>query len=104
MQYNSASYVYSRHDSVCLTYGIEPDQLNSVCRTDREMAEQRRGPGRPRTRNVEPEQAAGNAGVPWQQMQQQNQMMMQMMQGMQGQQPPAPVPVPQAPAGPDFRA
>ncbi|XP_058775978.1 uncharacterized protein LOC131650279 [Vicia villosa] len=72
------------------------------------MAEQRRGPGRPRTRNVEPEQAAGNAGVPWQQiiqqMQQQNQMMMQMMQGMQGQQPPAPVPVPQAPAGPDFRA
>src|SRR3954471_5056612 len=39
-----------------------------------------------------------------QQMQQQNQMMMQMMQGMQGQQPPAPVPVPQAPIGPDFRA
>ncbi|XP_058726825.1 uncharacterized protein LOC131598218 [Vicia villosa] len=72
------------------------------------MAEQRRGLGRPRTRNVEPEQAAGNAGVPWQQimqqMQQQNQMMMQMMQGMQGQQPPAPVPVSQAPTGPDFRA
>ncbi|XP_058753454.1 uncharacterized protein LOC131626636 [Vicia villosa] len=69
------------------------------------MAEQRRGPGRPRTRNVEPEQAAGNAGVPWQQivqpMQQQNQMMMQVMQG---QQPPAPVLVPQAPTGPDFRA
>src|SRR3954470_16380134 len=108
MQHNSASYVYSWHDSVCLTHGIEPDQLNSVCRTDREMAEQRRGPGRPRTRNAEPEQAAGNAGVPWQQimqqMQQQNQMMMQMMQGMQGQQPPAPVPVPQAPVGPDFRA
>src|SRR4051812_6707679 len=60
-------------------------------RTDREMAEQRRGPGRPRTRHVEPEQEAGGAGVPWQQMMQQmmqqNQMMAQMMQGMQGQQP-----------------
>ncbi|XP_058760960.1 uncharacterized protein LOC131634320 [Vicia villosa] len=72
------------------------------------MAEQRRGPGRPRTRNVETEPETENAGVPWvqimQQMQQQNQMMMQMMQGMQGQQPTAPVPTPQAAAGPDFRA
>ncbi|XP_058777196.1 uncharacterized protein LOC131651556 [Vicia villosa] len=72
------------------------------------MAEQRRGPGRPRTRNVEPEQSAGGAGVPWQQMMQQmmqqNQMMAQMMQGMQGQQPPTQAPVPQAAAGPDFRA
>src|SRR3954471_24293822 len=79
-----------------------------MCRTDREMAEQRRGPGRPRTRPVEPEQEAGGAGVPWQQMMQkmmqQNQMMAQMMQGMQGQQPPAQAPVPQAAAGPDFRA
>ncbi|XP_058734870.1 uncharacterized protein LOC131606742 isoform X1 [Vicia villosa] len=77
-------------------------------RTDREMAEQRRGPGRPRTRNVEPEQPSGSAGVPWQQMMQQmmqqNQMMAQMMQGMQGQQPPTQAPVPQAAAGPDFRA
>ncbi|XP_058733101.1 uncharacterized protein LOC131604693 [Vicia villosa] len=72
------------------------------------MAEQRRGPGRPRTRNVEPDQETEDAGVPWQQMMQQmlrqNQMIMQMMQGMHGQQPPAPVPVPQAASGPDFRA
>ncbi|XP_058755199.1 uncharacterized protein LOC131628384 [Vicia villosa] len=72
------------------------------------MAEQHRGPGMPRTRNVEPEQATGSAGVPWQQMMQkmmqQNHMMAQMMQGMQGQQPPTQVPVPQAAAGPDFRA
>ncbi|XP_058760820.1 uncharacterized protein LOC131634182, partial [Vicia villosa] len=72
------------------------------------MAEQRRGPRRPKTRHVEPEQEAGGAGVPWQQMMQQmmqqNQMMAQMMQGMQGQQPPAQVPVPQAAVGPDFRA
>ncbi|XP_058742440.1 uncharacterized protein LOC131614924 [Vicia villosa] len=72
------------------------------------MAEQRRGPGRPRTRNVETEPETENAGVPWvqimQQMQQQNQMMMQMMQGMQGQQPTTPAPTPQAAAGPDFRA
>ncbi|XP_058741748.1 uncharacterized protein LOC131614137 [Vicia villosa] len=39
-----------------------------------------------------------------QQMMQQIQMMAQMMQGMQGQQPPTQVPVPQAAAGPDFRA
>ncbi|XP_058783317.1 uncharacterized protein LOC131657993 [Vicia villosa] len=73
-----------------------------------EMAEQGRGPGRPRTRNVEPEQETGGAGVPWQQMMQQmlqqNQMMAQMMQGMQGQQPPTQVPVPQAATRPDFRA
>ncbi|XP_058784390.1 uncharacterized protein LOC131659182 [Vicia villosa] len=72
------------------------------------MAGQHRGPGRPRTRNVEPEQPSGSAGVPWQQMMQQmmqqNQMMAQMMQGMQGQQPPTQAPVPQAAAGPDFRA
>ncbi|XP_058763194.1 uncharacterized protein LOC131636600 [Vicia villosa] len=39
-----------------------------------------------------------------QQMMQQNQMMAQIMQGMQGQQPPTQTPVPQAAAGPDFRA
>src|SRR4051812_22559778 len=108
MQYNSASYVYNQYDSLCLIYGIESDQLDSMRRTDREMAEQRRGPGRPRTRHVEPEQEAGGAGVPWQQMMQQmmqqNQMMAQMMQGMQGQQPPTQAPVPQAATGPDFRA
>src|SRR3954471_8545363 len=104
MQYNYASYVYNQHDSLCIIYGIDLDQLDSMRRTDREMAEQRRGPGRPRTRNVEPGQETEGAGVPWQQMMQQNQMMAQMMQGMQGQQPPTQVPVPQDAAGPDFRA
>ncbi|XP_058775048.1 uncharacterized protein LOC131649294 [Vicia villosa] len=77
-------------------------------RSDREMVEQRRDPGRTRTRNMEPEQETGGAGLPWQymmqEMLQQNQMMAQMMQGMQGQQPPTQVPVPQAATGPDFRA
>src|SRR3954468_16770185 len=85
MQYNSASYVYNQYDSLCLIYGIESDQLDSMRRTDREMAEQRRGPGRPRTRHVEPEQEAGGAGVPWQQMMQQ---MMQQVYGDQSTQPP----------------
>src|SRR4051812_46860977 len=68
IQYNSTSYVYNQQDSLCLIYGIEPDQLDFMRRTIREMAEQRRGPGRPRTRNVEPDQETEDAGVPWQQM------------------------------------
>ena len=55
----------SRHDSLCLTYGTEPDQLNSVCRTNMKMVDECRGPGRPKTRNVEPEAGTGNVEVPW---------------------------------------
>ncbi|XP_058783906.1 uncharacterized protein LOC131658653 [Vicia villosa] len=79
------------------------------------MAEQRRGPGRPRRNRIPnpPEipipNPAGDANTPWlqmmQQMQQQNQTMMQMMQGMQGNQQQQPAaPVPPVPNGPDFRA
>ena len=67
--------------------GIESDQFDSMCRTNRKMAEGRRRPGRPRTKSIEPESPtpAGGANVPdanmpWmqmmQQIQQQNQMMM----------------------------
>lgn len=52
-----------RHDSLCLTYGIKHDQLNYVCRTNRKMADDHRGPGRPRTMNVETEVGTGNVDV-----------------------------------------
>ena len=74
---------------VCYNYSIEPDQLNPICMTFRDMGDRRknnRGHGGPRPTAYPP---GGADGVPWpqfmeQMQQQQNQFMELMMQNMHG--------------------
>ena len=84
----------------CYSYSIEPDQLNPICMTFRNMGDRRRnnrGRGRGGRRPIA-DPPVGAEGVPWpqfmEQMQhQQNEFMNLMMQGMQGGvNPPAMVP------------
>lgn len=49
-----------QHESLCLTYGNEPDQLDSVCRTDNRVYDRHKGPRRPRAGNMEPEVETAN--------------------------------------------
>ena len=70
---------------MCYNYGIEPDQLNPIFMTFRNMVDGRRNRGRPGTQPT----PDGGENVPWpqfmqQMQQQQNQFMLQMMQQMNG--------------------